>query len=129
MKVEMRLASMPKARHSQASGRRVLPSAWWESRKSIKERGSAEAFTGLQSLTVTPFGGHQGVAALAGEVADFGDDFAAGVALGDGEGLTVADGIAAGPGLLTGTLAEAASCHWPLRRTNVSIDRYCPLMS
>src|SRR5947209_6518879 len=76
-----------------------------------------------------------GDAALAGDGLVAGDAFGTGDDLGDGEGLGetddfgVGDGIAAAAGFLTGTVAEATSCHCPLRRANVSTDRNWPLVS
>jgi hypothetical protein len=62
-----------------------------------------------------------GAAFGAGEAFSAGDAFIAG----EGEPL----GLAVAPGFRTGVVAEAMSCHCPLRRANVSIERYWPLMS
>src|ERR1041384_6407557 len=65
---------------------------------------------------------------IAGEGFTAGVPFNAGVGFIVGEAFAPGDGDAAGAGFRIGTVAEAVICHCPLRRTNVSTDRYWPLM-
>ena len=60
---------------------------------------------------------------IAGDVLAVGDGFI------DGEAFGVGEDIAADDGPLTGTVADPINCHCSLRRTNVSTERYSPLMS
>jgi hypothetical protein len=60
---------------------------------------------------------------IAGEAFGVGDALAAGEAFGDGLGDGDGVGLTAGP-FITGVDAPATTCHWPFRRTNVSIQRY-----
>ena len=71
-----------------------------------------------------------------GEGFTAGEGFVVGDALTAGEAFTDADGLGNGDGVglpagpfITGVDAPATTCHWPLRRSNVSIQRYSPLMS
>src|SRR6185295_12269227 len=69
-----------------------------------------------------------GVGFLVGDVVRAGDGFAVaegltGDSFGDEDSRGVGDVVSAGAGFLTGTVAEATICHWPLRRTKVSMVR------
>jgi hypothetical protein len=71
---------------------------------------------------------YSGVGFFAGVAARAGDGFAVGEgltgdSLGAEDSLGVGDVVSAGAGFLTGTVAEATICHWPLRRINVSMVR------
>ena len=82
-----------------------------------------------------------GTEGLAAGVGLGSEGLAAGVGLVTGEDLGVALGLAAGvgdtldagEGAATGdwtfTLDKPINCHCPLRRANVSRERYCPLIS
>ena len=59
----------------------------------------------------------------AGDAFKVAEGLGRGELLGDGDPPGVGDGVAVGPELLTGTVAEATICHWPFRRTKVSIER------
>ena len=64
-----------------------------------------------------------GVGLTTGDALGAGDDLTDADGFGDTEALGVGDGVGADVGFLTGTVAEATSCHWPLRRAKVSTDR------
>ena len=64
-----------------------------------------------------------GVALITGDAFAAGDDLGEDDGFGDTEAFGVGDDVAVGCGFLTGTVAEATSCHCPLRRAKVSTDR------
>ena len=76
-----------------------------------------------------------GVGFLGGDATLAGVALVDGEALADGEDLAEADGFGDGdctadaPEFRAGTVAEATSCHCPLRRAKVSTDRNSPLTS
>ena len=64
-----------------------------------------------------------GVGRAEGDALAAGEDLGETDGFGDTDGFGVGDDIVAAAGFLTGTVAEATSCHCPLRRANVSTDR------
>jgi hypothetical protein len=60
---------------------------------------------------------------LTGNVLSVGSAFVAGDPFGEAESPGVAAEVVTGAGFRTGTVADATICHWPLRRTKVSILR------
>jgi hypothetical protein len=74
-------------------------------------------------------GGDGGDVLLAGDVRAAGEGLVAGELAAAGEPFGEGDAdAAAAAAALNGVMPEATSCHWPLRRANVSITRYLPLI-